>query len=128
MRGSYRRRVTSLIVSLPLFALLHSVASGEDRAALRGVGTDSCAEFGNIYKSDPKFAELIFGSWVQGFLSGLNIQRAIDHKPMRNIPSPDGGQNRAVRSLCDHRPLATFFEVVVEYYDSLPEFPEKNSN
>jgi hypothetical protein len=34
---------------------------------------------------------------------------------------------RAVRSLCNHRPLTSFFAVVIEYYDSLPEFLEKNS-
>jgi len=128
IRGDTARLIACSIISLPLLASLSSVALSEERSALRGVGTGSCAEFGKAYQGDPKFTELVYGSWVQGFLSGLNIQRAIENKSMRNIPSPDGGQNRAIRSRCDRRPLATFFEIVVEYFDTLPEMPAKNSN
>jgi hypothetical protein len=127
--NSFRGRIiASSFLSLPLLASLSSIAPSEERSALRGVGTGSCAEFGKAYQGNPKLAEVVYGSWTQGFLSGLNLQRAIDHKPMRDLPSPEGGQNRSIRSLCDRRPLATFFEVAIEYFDSLQEMPVKNPN
>jgi len=52
-------------------------------AVVRGVGTQSCAEFAKAYKGDPKYAELVYLSWAQGLMSGLNIQLSFENKPKR---------------------------------------------
>jgi hypothetical protein len=85
---------------------------------MRGVGTSSCAEFGIHYKKNPKLADLVYGEWAQGFMSGMNTQLLSDGKPARNIPAGDNGQ---IRQLCDQRPSATYFEVVRNYFATLPE-------
>lgn len=82
-----------------------SPARAEDTSVMRGVGTYSCAHFGKSYKDDPKLAELVYGSWAQGFMSGLNAQRIIDGKPMRRLPAPQDGQDIGIRRLCDKRPF-----------------------
>jgi hypothetical protein len=99
-----------------------------DQAVVRGLGTSSCAEFGIAYKKNPKFADLMYGTWAQGFMSGINAQLLSDGKPARKIPAPNDGQDFQIRQLCDQRPLVPYLEVVWDYYDTLPELPPKTDH
>ena len=40
---------------------------------MHGVGVTSCAEFARLYQGSPEYTELVFFSWGQGYMSGLNI-------------------------------------------------------
>ena len=40
---------------------------------MHGVGVTSCAEFARLYQGSPEYTELVFLSWGQGYMSGLNI-------------------------------------------------------
>jgi hypothetical protein len=40
---------------------------------MQGVGVTSCAEFARLYQGSPEYTELMFFSWGQGYMSGLNI-------------------------------------------------------
>jgi hypothetical protein len=41
---------------------------------IMGFGVDSCAGFGEIYKTAPHDAERLYFGWAQGFMSGINLR------------------------------------------------------
>lgn len=102
-----------------------TVSTAQEKTAIAGAGSFSCGIFAEHYKQDPKTAERAYTTWTQGFMSGLNMQRAIAKQPMRDIPVADR-ISASIRQSCDKRPLATFFEIALDYYASLPALPQSN--
>jgi hypothetical protein len=95
--------IIRFLISVPLLALLYSTALSDERAAVRGVGTGSCADFGKAYKGD------------------------------REETHAKHSVTRRRTEFCDSLPLrqaaaGAFFEVVVDYFDSLPEMPARIPN
>jgi hypothetical protein len=45
-------------------------------AGTTGLGATTCGEFAEHYTKDPNLADLMYGSWAQGFMSGWNLELA----------------------------------------------------
>ena len=45
---------------------------------MRGAGLASCAEFADLYRTDPAAAETFYYSWAQGLMSGMNVALNVD--------------------------------------------------
>jgi hypothetical protein len=99
-----------------------AVARGEEIAVV-GAGSKSCASFAELYKKDPQFAELAFGAWAQGFLSGMNLRGGIETKPLRNLERTISELDHHIRHECDLHPLKDVLDVVWDYYNGLPFSP-----
>ena len=115
------------VILLAVLTLMPWVeASAQEPAArvTRGLGTRSCAQFGLAYKQNPQLADLSYGQWALGMMSGMNLQLAVTDNPMRDIPPP-AVVRLSLRQLCDQRPVANFFDIVVHYFRSLPEVPRQ---
>jgi hypothetical protein len=67
------------------------------------VGSVNCAEFAKMYHPDN--AELVFFSWAQGFMSGLNMAAMASQKQTRDLAGIAVDQKRALRSYCANNPL-----------------------
>jgi hypothetical protein len=116
------------IIAVFAVAAINASPALAQSGAMRGVGTGSCGEFAKAYRTNPQLAEVVWGTWAQGLMSGMNLQLAIDGKRMRLIPPPDQGESAHFRQVCDSRPLAPFYDVVFNYFNSLPLSQAKNSN
>jgi hypothetical protein len=96
-----------------------SVIGSFDAAAQQflamGAGTKSCAIFARTYKDKPKSAEMIYFSWAQGYMSGLNRTAGADNKDSRpanlNVLSV-AAQQKFIREFCDRNPLKDCREAV----------------
>jgi hypothetical protein len=110
------------ILAVVIMWMLCSAALAEEISVIRGVGTGSCAEFASTYNKNATVAELVYDSWGQGFMSGLNAELGSKREPMRNIP-PSTNEFSRIRHACDEHPQAAFWEIVFDYFLSLPEIP-----
>jgi hypothetical protein len=116
-----------IAVAIACLSFSTSALSGDSETVMRGVGARTCGEFGADYKRNPSAADLIYMSWAYGFLSSQNITNVLERKPMRALPETDR-IDRAIRQDCDRRPLAPFFEIVLNFFKAQPEVKLKNSN
>ena len=83
-----------------------------DYAAM-GLGISSCAEFANLYKQDPKWAEGMYFAWAQGYLSGWNMAQISAKRPYFDLASLDTRTQQAhLRSYCDQHPLGNYLDAV----------------
>lgn len=92
-------------------------------AGAYGLGKESCAKFGELYKLNPTQAEDLFFTWAQGFISGLDLETELQAGVTR---LPDGGSlplepiKLQIRSFCDAHPLAPYYSSVTKVYMGLP--------
>lgn len=98
----------SLAVTLSL-ALAATSAHAEDHA-IAGAGSIACAQFMKAEQSQDKITTLAVVTWLQGFLSGVNMQRNLDLKiPLQVLPS--GVQIKAFTvQYCTDHPDKSVFE------------------
>jgi hypothetical protein len=94
---------------------------------VHGVGSVSCAEFAKMYQGDPDNAELVFFSWAQGFMSGLNMAAMASQKQTRDLAGIAVDQKRALRSYCANNPLKNYMDGVIEFYGRLNFFPPSSN-
>jgi hypothetical protein len=94
---------------------------------VHGVGSVSCAEFAKMYQGNPENAELVFFSWAQGFMSGLNMAAMASQTRTRDLAGITIDQKRALRTYCANNPIKNYMDGVIEYYRKLPVSPQ-NSN
>jgi hypothetical protein len=100
-------------------------ANAREKMAARGVGTGSCALYGQLYKGDPGGTDRVYTSWAQGFMSGWNYSTLPKYRELAAKSVEE--QMLHVRLYCDAHPLALFVQAVMDLYVSLPE-GIKNSN
>jgi hypothetical protein len=80
----------------------------------------SCSEFAQDYRQNPR-SELMYFSWAQGFMTGLNVTQVSLKRPERDQNArPPSQQMAFIREFCDKRPLAVFADAVAELFSSLP--------
>ena len=80
-----------------------------------GVGVRSCAQFAEDYRSTPELMEVIYFSWAQGYLTGINIVTSTEDDQALNLFPPGFGekaQKEFVREYCAMHPLAPYSEAV----------------
>ena len=104
-----------------VFIILRAMDSAS--AGAYGLGKESCAKFGELYKLNPTQAEDLFFTWAQGFISGLDLETELQAGMTR---LPDGGSlplepiKLQIRAYCDAHPLAPYYSSVTKVYMSLP--------
>lgn len=92
--------------------------------AVESMGTATCGQYGQAYKTSPKNADAVFMSWVQGFLSGWNVGALYRKEPLRDLSGKSvDEQVRFIQMFCANNPLLPVFQGAVELYKSLPEAP-----
>jgi hypothetical protein len=95
------------------FLLYFGEANAKD-FALRGVGTSTCTEFANLFKSDAEWAENLYFTWTQGFLSGWNFAQLEAKKQSVNLALLDTkAQEASIRRYCDQHPLGNYLDAVL---------------
>jgi hypothetical protein len=112
-----------------LIMTLHVPTAKSAEAAARGLGTLTCAKFAQVYRDDPDRADLLFGSWAQGFMSGRNVTLMRDKNVYRDLASETADEeNLGIRQYCDAHPLVTFLQAVEIHFLTLPikSVPQSN--
>lgn len=110
-----------------MMAALFAITPHQARAGFAGMGmgTATCAEYAQEYRKAPKQIEMLFFSWAQGYLSGINTGHIADHKPTADLASiSTDDQESRIRSYCDQHPLLTYAQAVLVLYYSLPQDKE----
>jgi hypothetical protein len=108
------KAVARVALCLGLMALSSPVTAAEQYQSM-GAGTRSCAVFARTYKDKPKTADMIYFSWAQGYMSGVNLAAGInnkDYRPANLNAMAIAAQQRFIRDFCDRNPLKDFREAV----------------
>lgn len=88
-----------------------------------GVGTWSCTDFTKFYAANPTKAELVFLSWSQGFISGLEL--SIESNGGALIPAgaqfPEEAFKTQINEYCALHPSDPYLQAVLTFYVSLPD-------
>lgn len=103
-------------------------AQAKDVGIVMGMGANSCAEFAEQYRANPKQTEIVYFFWAQGFMSAWNLANLSAKQPHRDLAAWQiGDQQLKLRKFCNDKPLATFLEAVESLYKSLPELPPQSN-
>jgi hypothetical protein len=79
-------------------------------------GVSSCAEFAQLYKGSPEYTELVFFSWGQGYMSGLNISAMGQGFLARDLAGDTSQQKQEIRRYCADNPLKNYSDAVFDFY------------
>lgn len=95
--------------------LLPVQAQPERVNLIDGMGNSSCVQFIELNAQNEQFTKLIFGSWSQGLLSGINVERSIT-KRKRPYPVPTSANEAANKLLerCRKDPAAGVLDVQIK--------------
>jgi hypothetical protein len=94
----------------------------------RGLGTYSCGQYAQMYRTNPKQTDFAFGSWAQGFMSGWNWS-LMDKKIFHDMGAETADEmDFALRQYCDAHPLASFVQAVIQHFEKLPAKSMPQSN
>lgn len=114
--------MTRIFVSIFFVAALCNTAFSEPYMTM-GAGTTSCAHFAKRYASDGATAEIIFFSWAQGYISGINMMSATTNKTFKNMADDTKSQMAKIRRYCNEHPLADYSDAVLDVVQSMPLLP-----
>jgi hypothetical protein len=99
--------------------LLVSTGAVAEDGIMRGFGLSSCADLVSRHSKDKQFTEMLYGTWMVGFISGINMQRVADDKPRHLMPEPlkvfEG-----VKQRCESKPDTPVYRMLVDYVTTLP--------
>ena len=124
-------RLTIATVLLAIASVAHAQESPLAKIGLSGIGATSCSQvISNYRKKQPEQQKATFGviylSWAQGFMSGINRGNDALNKPVKNLQawSPDV-QTEHLMEYCDKNASKLFVTSVFSLFYSLPEFSEQ---
>jgi hypothetical protein len=93
----------------------------EDHNIARGVGSASCAEYAQLYKTDPKTTDMVYTSWAQGFMTGFNFSTMSESNGYRDLAAKNVDTlNAHVMQYCNAHPLGSFWAAVADFFGTLP--------
>jgi hypothetical protein len=104
-----------------MFIALASVAAAREMG-MRGAGAVSCSEYAEHYRANRQYAELFFGSWAQGFMSGFNAGALLS----KSYPPRDLGAATSddmffwTGQYCEAHPLAVYEQAVFAFLSRMP--------
>lgn len=122
-----------MIIALVLLLTIDVARAQEDALAkmgLSGIGATSCSQvIANYRKKQPEQQKATFGviylSWAQGFMSGINRGNDALNKPVKNLQaSPPSAQTEHLMEFCDKNSSKLFVTAVFDLFYALPEFTE----
>jgi hypothetical protein len=102
------------IIAMAMLLTVSAANPQEDGSA--GAGTSSCTQFAEDYRQDPQTWELVYFSWAQGAMSGLNA----GHRGRHLLARSTYDQEAFIRSYCNSHPLNNYSDAVTELYNTLP--------
>lgn len=86
-----------------------------------GAGVSTCAEV-TAYVNDHPDKAIMFFSWAQGFMSGLNVQKSLTRQKSHDLGTlSTSDQQERLKSVCEQNPTASYGSIVLAFYNSLPE-------
>ena len=103
-----------LVVSAVLF---FSQTVRAEVIILTGAGTSQCGKYLNDL-NESEFAEYIVASWLQGYLSGRNVERFEHGKPVLDIAGHEG-QARWLNNYCEENPLDNLWQGAEALWETL---------
>jgi hypothetical protein len=108
-------RACALTIALGVFVPCHA------ENTVIGPGAMSCAKLGELYKQNATSAERYATLWAQGFLSGINDAHVKAGEPARALDGLIEGDTLMsyLRQACDGRPMAPFFGITSDFYETL---------
>lgn len=114
-RVSMKSVLTVTVLSLAFVVAQAQTSTGQ--FALSGAGTSSCGKY--IAASSKEDVVLFYISWVQGFLSGMNIGYARGAK-LEFIVLPDSDTIKLyLDRYCRDNPLKTPLDGALDLYDKI---------
>ena len=109
------------IAAIALLAAISQTISAKEVQVIAGVGASSCGQW--IEGREYKELDGMLVSWVQGFLSGMNLQRYAETK-QEMAPIPDSGSLLAyIDKYCRENPLRDVAYGAVELYKEIGNTP-----
>jgi hypothetical protein len=124
-----RRAIIALAMVLaasPANAQNNSLVS----SGFAGAGVKTCAEFLRDYDPEAEIrsiAVLLYLSWAQGLMSGLNVGYDAANKPMKDLREWSFlGQVTHLETFCNNNPSKPYAEAVYDLFNSLPTLAERN--
>jgi hypothetical protein len=85
-----------------------------------GIGSQTCGQFAQDYAKQVS-AEIVYHTWAQGLMSGLNAAHIAEKQPIRNLGASDISiQQRRIREYCSAHPLDQYVLAVLTVYGGLP--------
>lgn len=98
----------SFIILITLFVTNQTFAQLSD-FAFSGAGASSCGKYLESRAESDKAIDGIYISWLQGFLSGANLERHRSGKAMVNLPDGESILSYTDK-YCRENPLASVIE------------------
>jgi hypothetical protein len=100
------------------------------QTSTEGLGGNTCGQFAQDYKENPKLWELMYFTWATGFMSGLNVGMAAATNSSQNLGSkPIDEQQQFLRTYCDAHPLASYETAAFALARTLgPDHPKPSPN
>lgn len=112
-------------VRLATALLVAQISTADAGTAVTGPGTATCAEYANLYKRSPKSTDSVFLSWAQGFLSGMNSEAILAHRPTADLGSLSlDEQGEQIRLYCDEHPLGDYVQAVLTLFYRFSKEPD----
>ncbi len=114
-------------IALALVVTLIAIeqSSANETIVMKGLGAASCAQFSQLYATNPATTESIYLNWTHGFMTGLNAARW-PNGPYRDLSAEtDEQRNADIRAYCKSHPLANYMEAVMASFMSLPLRPRQ---
>ena len=112
--------ITRAAIFLALLFGVWTLSAGQAIAQAKiGVGARSCSEFSADYSNSTEIAELAYISWMQGYLTGVNIfltassEDALDLHPGKK---DSDWFFSYVREFCADNPLRDFSDGVIQLF------------
>ena len=116
--GASMRRAAfgAVVISWSFVAGSHANA----RSTAAGLGVQTCAQFTQDYRKDPKGFDDLYFQWAQGVLSGLNAGLS-DSNKIELLPAGFGpeSQQAFIRLYCDQHPLQFYLQAVFALFARL---------
>lgn len=125
-------RLTTAIVLLVIAGAAKAQENQLAKIGLSGIGATSCSQvISNYSKKQPERRKAIFGviylSWAQGFMSGINRGNDALNKPVKNLEAwSPSVQTEHLMTYCDKNSSKLFVTSVFDLFYSLPDFSEQN--
>lgn len=115
----------TILLTITLLVGIHNAANAEHfKAATMGAGKSTCAQFAEKYAASPDIVEDIFFSWTQGFMSGLNLEKIVTHRPSHDLNSITiNTQQQIIREYCSAHHLDDYARAVFQLYYKLDTMP-----
>jgi hypothetical protein len=92
-----------------------------------GLGVTPCSRYLQLYRENPQMTDMDFGSWLQGYMTGMNVATQYNNKTYRNLATYSlPSMNKWMRQYCSQHPRDTFMTGVTWLGTKLPvlQMPE----